>query len=181
MATSYFYKQKKIGRWFEAILRKDLLEMARREGRNIHIIDSDKQSYSKKKGNDFLIRLQTGINKFDVCKCEAKIDLMSQETGNAYIDIDSIQKSDSPIWFFGYPEGELMKVTYKGSSFQCGRYLKVYKCFLQELAPYALRLPRNVRGGEFRQQNPAPPKSLFLGQKFMQYHKTIDIKELAYW
>jgi hypothetical protein len=173
--TEFFVKQKTIGRWFEALMEAEIYNIAGRMGYEVKIIDTDKRGYQQKKGTDrLLILIKPDGSRFP-CNFEFKIDLMSQDTGNVYLDLDSIAKSDSPIWAYGLPEGEKVKVTYKGLTFESGRTIKVYTMFHDKLAPYAQNLPATRRGGEFRVQNPTPEKTSFLGQDFVKHWSTINL------
>ncbi len=175
MPSQAFTVAKKIGRWFEALVRAEIMKMATDKRANIRLIDTDRQSYQQKQGNDCLIYLTTPDGTIHRCKLEIKLDRMSQATGNVYLDLDSINKSDSPIWAIGLPEGEPVEVKYQGIRFTVGRTIRVYTMFHKHLAPYARQCPRRSIGGEFKLSNPTPAKAEFLAQPFINKFRTIEL------
>jgi len=163
MPTQAFIKQKKIGRWFEGLMRPELEQMG------FEVIDSDKQKYQIKKGYDCILRIKNsdGIYRRNdrgqiiQDRAEFKYDEMSEQTGNVCIDLDSIQKSISAWWFFGLKEGN---------------QIEVYLTEILSLAPFAQSWPVKKRVGENGWVEAAiVPKSVFKSQQFIKHFKTIPI------
>src|ERR1051325_10994794 len=99
MPTASFTKAKERGRYFESLLDPVLIEMG------FTIIDTDKWDYRRKKGVDRVVKI-----KGQQCNFEYKYDEMSEVTGNVCIEIGSLRQSNSPIWLYGLPEGDQVKV-----------------------------------------------------------------------
>src|ERR1051325_42173 len=123
MPSPSFVKQKKVGRYFENLLDPVFLEMG------FKVYDSDHLRYQQKKGWDKELEIK-GVRS----KVELKYDAMSEQTGNVFIDLDSIRKSSSAIWIIGLPEGSKVDV---------------YAMELAHLGPYAESYPIKRPGGEF--------------------------------
>jgi len=127
MPSQAFIKQKEKGRFFEHLVMDTL-----RNG-GAYVVDLDKERYEVKKQGDFLIKvLQNGRWLSNAIEC--KYDEMSEQTGNVCIDLDSINKTNAPLWIYGLPNG--------------GR-IDVYSMLISDLAPFARSYPIKKPAGEF--------------------------------
>jgi hypothetical protein len=99
MPSASFVKQKKVGRYFENLLDPVFIEMG------FKVYDSDHLRYQQKKGWDKELEI-----KGQRSKVELKYDAMSEQTGNVFVDLDSIRKSTASIWIYGLPEGSKIDV-----------------------------------------------------------------------
>lgn len=153
MPSQAFVKAKRVGRWFEGLVDPVLSEMG------FQVIDTDKRRYNEKKGSDRIVKIFKN-GRWHVCKLEMKFDVLSEQTGNVAVDLDSIKKSDSPIWIYGLPEGNR---------------IDCYSMLLSDLAPFAQNWPTKCPGGEFGGLLALIPKHTFLGQKFVHKFKTIEL------
>ena len=149
MPSTSFVKQKKVGRWFEDLLDPVLIEMG------FKVYDSDHLRYQDKKGWDKELEIK-GVRS----KVEIKYDAMSEQTGNVFIDLDSIRKSIAAIWIIGLPQGSK---------------IHVYATFLSDLAPYSESYPIKRSGGEFGLSGALIPKYIFIALPFVKKFKTIQI------
>src|SRR5690349_14237392 len=111
MSSVAFKQKKKVGRYFEGLMRPVLAEMG------MEVIDSEHLSYREKKGYDCLVRINGASSRI-----EFKYDVRSQETGQVFIDLDSIEKSTAPIWIIGLPSDAR---------------IDTYSVLLSDLGPYA--------------------------------------------
>ena len=163
MPTQSFIQAKKVGRWFERLMKPEL------ETIGLEVIDSDKQRYEIKKGFDCLVKVKNpdgtykrnGQGVVIQNRLEIKYDKMSEQTGNVCIDLDSINKSTSSIWIFGLP--------YNAK-------IDTYAVLLSDLAPYALSWPNCLPAGEFRAPAAIIPKDTFTSLPFVKKFKTIDLE-----
>jgi hypothetical protein len=149
MSSTAFKVQKLIGREFELAMMPVLEQVGFR------VIDTDHFSYRLKKGVDVIVDLK-GVR----CGIEFKLDKMSEKTGNVVIDLDSLNKTTSAIWIFGFPRGN---------------YIDTYSMRTTDLGPFALNWPVKRPVGEFRQLACIVPKYTFLGQDFVYKLKTINL------
>jgi hypothetical protein len=155
MPSESFIIAKRKGRWFEWLLRSVLPDLG------FEVIDTDGWSYSSKKGVDIVVRIKKGDRIYQE-NLEAKFDELSEKTGNVCIDLDSLEKSKSPIWIYGLPEE---------SRIDC------YAMYLSDLAPYVLGWPIKRAGGEFRGKLALVPKTTFLGQSWIHKLRSIEITQ----
>jgi hypothetical protein len=89
-----------------------------------------------------------------------KFDVMSELTGNVCIDLDSLEKSISPIWVYGLPsEGQI----------------SLYTMFLSDLRVFAHSWPIKRPVGEYGLPGALVPKEVFLSQSFIRKFKTINL------
>lgn len=151
MPSTSFVKQKKVGRWFEALLDPVFIEMG------FKVYDSDHLRYQQKKGWDKELEV-----KGKRSKVELKYDAMSEYTGNVFIDLDSIRKSTASIWIIGLPEA---------SKIDC------YATFLADLGPYAESYPIKRPGGEFGLSGALIPKATFISLSFVKKFKSIHLSQ----
>lgn len=160
MPSVAFLKQKKVGRWFEALVRPELSAMG------LEVIDTEKERYRFKKGRDCLVRIKNPDGTYKrneqgyviQCNIEVKYDAMSETTGNVCIDLDSINKSTSAIWILGL---------------SVGSQIDLYGAFLADLGPYAISHPNKRPVGEFQQLASLIPKDEFISLPFIKKLKTI--------
>lgn len=149
MPSQSFVKAKKTGRYFEGLMRPVLAEIG------MEVIDSENLSYAEKKGYDCLVRINGASSRI-----EFKYDQMSEQTGNVFIDLDSIHKSTASIWIIGLPDG---------SKIDC------YAMELTHLGPYAESYPIKRPGGEFSLSGALIPKATFISLPFVKKFKTINL------
>jgi len=160
MSSTAFKQKKKEGIWFQELLYPHL------ESLGMEVIDSDKERYEVKKGYDCLMRIKNPDGSYKRSEAgyiiqdrlEIKLDKMSEQTGNVFIDLDSIRKSTASIWIYGLPEG---------SRIDC------YATFLADLGPYAESYPIKRPGGEFGLSGALLPKPTFISLPFVKKFKTI--------
>lgn len=148
MPTVAFKQAKVKGRYFESLMRRELLVMG------FEVLDSDHLKYRDKKGWDCEVRI-----KGERCKVEFKYDEASEITGNVCVELASLRQSIAPIWIYGLPEGN---------------QIYTYAVYLADLAPYVLRWPITRLGGEFATPLALIPKSTFLRQPFIKKLKVIN-------
>src|SRR5690349_14778937 len=105
MPTTAFVKAKSEGRKFE----KQVFNLLRES--NCYVIDTDSLPYQRKKGCDCFIKLLNPDGSFKrdqrgyvICQpVEIKYDALSYNTGNVYIEQDTLDKSKSEFWLYGLP------------------------------------------------------------------------------
>jgi hypothetical protein len=149
MSSQSFVKAKQTGRYFEGLMRPVLSEMG------MEVIDSESLSYREKKGYDCLVRINGASSRI-----EFKYDIRSQETGQVFIDLDSIRKSTAPIWIIGLPSEA---------------QISTYSVLLSDLGSYAESYPIKVPGGEFRLPGALISKEIFVNLPFVKKFKTISV------
>ena len=149
MPSRSFVVQKLIGREFEQAMIPVLQEIGFR------VIDVDGWKYSQKKGRDVIVEIQGHRSSI-----EFKYDRMSEKTGQVCIDLDSLNKTDSATWIYGFPEGEV---------------IHTYSMKTTELGPYAIKWPIRRAVGEFRQECALIPKRTFTSLPFVYKLKTINL------
>jgi len=149
MPSTSFVKQKKIGRWFEDLLDPVFI------GMGFKVYDSDHLKYRDKKGWDKELEIRGQRSKV-----ELKYDAISEQTGNVFVDLDSVRKSTASIWIIGLPES---------SKIDC------YATFLSDLGPYAESYPIKRPGGEFGLSGALIPKATFISLSFVKKFKTINL------
>jgi hypothetical protein len=147
--SEYFKQQKSKGRWFEGECEKVMLE------KGMEVIDSEKLKYKEKKGWD-----REAIVNGQRCKIEIKYDALSEQTGNVFLELASLNQSTSPIWLYGLPEGEM---------------IPTYSMFLSELKPFAEQYPKKIQGGEFNGLGALVPKNEFVRLPFVYKFKTLSV------
>lgn len=148
MPSTSFVKQKSVGQYFEDLLDPVFIKMG------FKVYDSDHLKYHQKKGWDKELEIK-GVRS----KLELKYDAMSEQTGNVFIDLDSIRKSAAAIWIIGLPDGPR---------------IDIYATFLTDLAPYAESYPIKRPGGEFGLSGALIPKATFISLPFVKKFKTIN-------
>jgi hypothetical protein len=149
MSSTSFVKQKRIGRQFENLLDPVFIELG------FKVYDSDHLKYQQKKGWDKELEIK-GVRS----KVELKYDAMSEQTGQVFIDLDSIRKSTAPIWIIGLPSEA---------------QISTYSVLLSDLAPYAESYPIKVPGGEFRALGALISKDIFINLPFVNKFKIINL------
>lgn len=149
MPTREFVRQKEIGRGFEKAMIPVL------ENSGFRVIDVDHWSYKLKKGRDVIVEV-----KGQRASLEMKLDLMSEKTGYVCLDLDSINKTDSAIWLYGFPRSN---------------EIDVYSMRISDLAPFVRNWPIKRLLGEFKQSCALVKKDVFLSQPFVHKFKTINL------
>lgn len=149
MLSQSFVKAKQTGRYFEGLMRPVLAQMG------MQVIDSEKESYSVKKGYDCIVRINGGS-----AKIEFKYDAMSEQTRNVCLEIEALSHSTSDILVYGLPEGD---------------HIDVFTMWLQDALSYAQNWPLKRPVGEFRLLAALVPKETFIGQDFVRRWKTINL------
>jgi hypothetical protein len=149
MPSQAFKIQKLVGREFEQAMLPVLSEMGFR------IIDTDSWSYRLKKGVDVIVEI-----KGERCGIEFKLDKMSEKTHQVAIDLDSLNKTTAGIWMYGFPRGN---------------EVDVYSMKTTELGPFAFKWPIKKNVGEWSMPVALVPKSVFIGQSFVHFFKTLSI------
>lgn len=119
------------------------------------VYDSDHLKYRDKKGWDKELEIN-GVRS----RVEMKLDVMSEQTGQVFIDLDSIRKSTAPIWIIGLPSGAK---------------IDTYSFLLSDLGPYAESWPIKVPGGEYHLPGALISKSTFTSLPFVKKFKTINL------
>jgi hypothetical protein len=165
MPTQSFVKAKAQGRQFEKQVFKILEESG------CYVIDTDKLPYNQKKGCDCYIKLLNPDGSFKrdqrgyvICQpVEIKYDVLSYNTGNVCIDLDSLEKTTAVVWVFGLPEND---------------QIDVYAVMTSDLRLYAQNCPYKSFGGEFRLPIALPPKSVFTSLPIVSKWKSINTKSL---
>lgn len=122
-------------------------------GMGMEVVDSENLRYREKKGYDCLVKINGAASRL-----EFKYDVLSEQTGQVFIDLDSIRKSTAPIWIIGLPSEAR---------------IYTYSVLLSDLAPYAEAWPTKVPGGEFRQQGALISKDVFINLPFVKRFRTI--------
>jgi hypothetical protein len=149
MPSVAFTKQKTIGIWFEDLIDPVFI------GMGFKVRSSDHLKYQQKKGWDKELEIN-GVRS----KVELKYDVMSEQTGNVFIDLDSIRKSTAPIWIIGLPSDAR---------------IDTYSVLLSDLGPYATSYPIKVPGGEYHLKGALIPKYIFTSLPFVKKFKTINL------
>ena len=111
----------------------------------MEVLASDNERHEIKKGYDCLVRLKNPDDSYKRKEngyiiqdwMKFKFDLLSEQTGNVAVDLDSIEKSTASIWIYGLPEGN---------------QIHVYSMLLSDLASYGLEWPiiKSWRGVRYR-------------------------------
>jgi|SRR5215216_2776300 len=162
MPSLAFKQKKKEGIWFQELVYPLL------ENLGMEVIDSDKERYEIKKGYDCLVRLKDSDGSYKrkenghviQDRLEIKLDKMSEQTGNVFVDLDSIRKSTASIWIYGLPEGSS---------------IGVYATLLADLGPCAESYPIKRPGGEFGLSGALIPKATFISLPFVKKFKVIQL------
>jgi hypothetical protein len=162
MSSVAFKQKKREGIWFQELVYPLL------ENLGMEVIDSDKERYAIKKGYDCLVRVKNPDGNYKrneagyivQDKIEIKLDKMSEQTGNVFVDLDSIRKSTASIWIYGLPEGSS---------------IGVYATLLTDLGPYAESYPIKRPGGEFGLSGALIPKATFISLPFIKKFKIINL------
>lgn len=147
-----FVRQKEVGREFEQAMIPHLEEAG------LRVIDVDHWSYNHKKGRDHIVEKDGYRNSL-----ELKLDRMSEKTHKVCIDLDSLRKTTSAIWIFGFPRGNEVDV-------YTVKYLDLHPYVYQ----YARENPTAVKKvGEWKQECVMIPKWTFINLPFVFKFKTI--------
>jgi hypothetical protein len=162
MSTLAFKQAKKIGRQFE----HQVFQLLREQG--CYEIDTDKMSYTEKKGCDCYIKLLNPDGSFKrdergyvICQpVEVKLDKLSEATGQVYIEQEALDKSISHFWVYGLPQSSK---------------IDLYSVMLRNLKEFAPNLGKAVLGGEYRSTGYLIPKEVFTSQSWVTRWKTINL------